>query len=162
MTFHSTHSTQSTARQKDRLDIHDQKGPGLCCVDTPKRIHALAWEKYGLAHNGRGHSSREIKGILVSQEGGRGVFFPWASFTFPGAWSEERTPLFFFCWKVDLIFKSTDGNITHVSSEGYSPAECFVEFVAGGEFPETSWIDGLSRCRANGNQAEVERAGSVV
>lgn len=48
------------------------------------------------------------------------------------------------CWEVDLIFKSADRNITHVLSKGYSPVEYLVEFVAMGEFPETSSIDRVS------------------
>lgn len=43
----------------------------------------------------------------------------------------------------------------HILSDGYSPVECFVEFVATGEFPETS----SSAHRTNRSQASVAPAG---
>lgn len=43
----------------------------------------------------------------------------------------------------------------HILSDGYSPVECFVEFVATGEFPETS----SSAHRTNRSQASVATAG---
>lgn len=43
----------------------------------------------------------------------------------------------------------------HILSDGYSPVECFVEFVATGEFPETS----SSARRTNRSQASVATAG---
>lgn len=38
----------------------------------------------------------------------------------------------------------------HILSDGYSPAECFVEFVATGEFPETSSTDGVQNKQESG------------
>lgn len=43
----------------------------------------------------------------------------------------------------------------HILSDGYSPMECFVEFVATGEFPETS----STGSRTNRSQALVATAG---
>ena len=44
--------------------------------------------------------------------------------------AKEVKKEYLFCSEVDLIFKSTDRNITHVLSKGYSPVEYLVEFVA--------------------------------
>lgn len=43
----------------------------------------------------------------------------------------------------------------HILGDGYSPVECFVEFVATGEFPETS----SSARRTNRSQASVATTG---
>lgn len=43
----------------------------------------------------------------------------------------------------------------HILSDGYSPVECLVEFVATGEFPETS----STARRTNRSQASVATAG---
>lgn len=62
---------------------------------------------------------------------------------------ESKKKEYASCWEVDLIFKSADGNTMHILGDGYSPVECCGEFVATGEFAETS----SSARRTNRSQA---------
>lgn len=117
------------------------------CVSMPTRV------KLGCTLKGGGQRSGVIKGRLLDSKWKWGCFLPWGSFIFPGTGSEKKE--YPSCWEVDLIFKSADGNTMHILSDGYSPVECFVEFVATGEFPETS----SSARRTNRSQASVATTG---